>query len=225
MNNSPQAENAQRDEPHHHDGPEHFADGRGAVRLNEEQENQNTDRRRHHIVLQAARYDGKPFQGGQHRNRRGNNPVSVNERCPEQADRDDDRALAVADAETFPPSDQRHERHDPAFAMIVDLHGDADIFDRGDDDKRPENKRERAQHHGAIGNLGASRAQHDFQRVERACPDIAVDNTKSRQGQRAGVPLGDRCNTLRDSGGGAPETHERPRYPCCKHLRSFSMRS
>jgi hypothetical protein len=33
---------------------------------------------------------------------------------------------------------QRHQREDTAFAIIVDPHGDGDIFDRGDDHQGPE---------------------------------------------------------------------------------------
>ena len=83
-------------------------------------------------------------------------------------------------SKTFSAAEKRHQRHDPAFAVVIDPHGHADILDRRYDDQRPENEGEAAKHHGAIGNLRAGRAEHDFQGVERTCADIAENDAERR---------------------------------------------
>ena len=56
-----------------------------------------------------------------------------------------DGRLLLLDAE------QRHQRQDAAFAVVVDAHREADIFDAGDDEQSPEDQRQRAEDRGGVG--------------------------------------------------------------------------
>ena len=128
-----------------------------------------------------ARYGRKPFERGQHGNGRRNHAVPVDERGADQACPDDERFLLRASAsKTLSAADKRHQRHDPAFAVVIDPHGHADILDRRYDDQRPENEGEAAKHHGAISNLRTGRAEHDFQSLERTCANIAENDAERR---------------------------------------------
>jgi hypothetical protein len=128
-----------------------------------------------------ARYDRKPFESGQHGNGGRNHAVPIDERGADQGHRDDERFLLRAPAsKAFPAAEKRHQRHDPAFAVVIDPHGHADILNRRYDRQRPENEGEAAKHHSAISNLRACSAEHDFQGVERACADIAENDAKRR---------------------------------------------
>ena len=53
---------------------------------------------------------------------------------PEEAEGDNDPALFL------PAAEKRHQCHDAAFAVIVDAHGNQDIFDRGDDNQCPDDQ-------------------------------------------------------------------------------------
>jgi len=177
----PKAKNAQRKKPDDHYRPEHPANARRALWLHKEKKDENENRSRHHIGFQLAGYDRKTFERGKDGDGRGDHSVSIDERRTKQADGHNQRSLlGPAASETFPAGEKRHQSHDAAFAMVIDPHGQADIFDRRYDDERPENEREAAEHHRSIRGMSAGRAEHDFQRVERACADIAENNAKSR---------------------------------------------
>jgi hypothetical protein len=68
--------------------------------------------------------------------------------------------------------EQRHQRENAALAVIVDAHGEADIFDACDDDERPQDERQGAKYGHGVG-FGAGEIEHGFERVERAGADIA----------------------------------------------------
>jgi hypothetical protein len=88
-----------------------------------EQRNEDRDRHRHHIGPEPGRRDGQAFERREHGNRRRDGAVAVNESRSEQAERDDRRPRLMLDAE------QRHQGEDAAFAVIVDPHGDGDVFE------------------------------------------------------------------------------------------------
>ena len=60
----------------------------------------------------------EPFERREHGDRRRDRAVAVDQRGAEQADGDDRGPVLPLDAE------QRHEREDAAFAVIVDAHGE-----------------------------------------------------------------------------------------------------
>jgi hypothetical protein len=72
-----QAEQADRDEPDQHDGPEDVADERGPFALNQEQPNEDRDADRHDDRCQLGCVEFEAFHGTQHRNRRRDDAVPI----------------------------------------------------------------------------------------------------------------------------------------------------
>jgi hypothetical protein len=85
-------------------------------------------RRGQHVGLQTRRDLLHAFERREHRNRRRDRAVAVNERRSEQAYRDNEGPLMLLDAE------QGHQRDNAAFAVVVDAHGDIDVLDRRDEE-------------------------------------------------------------------------------------------
>ena len=98
---------------------------------------------------------------------------------------------------------QRHQGQDAALAVIVDAHGERDIFDGGDDEERPEHQRQRAQH-GLRVWVRSGHAEYGLEGVERAGADIAEYDAERRQRQNRQLALrrlpcrfdGNRCRSL-----------------------------
>ena len=139
------AHRGDRDEPHEHDRPERVSDRGRPERLHGEQHEQDDRRRRQHIGLQARRDLLDALERRQHRDRRRDRAVAVNQRGAEQADGHDDRPLMLLDAE------QRHQRDDAALAVVVDPHGEIDVFDGGDEEEGPQDQRQRPERAAGSG--------------------------------------------------------------------------
>jgi hypothetical protein len=77
---------------------------------------------------------------------------------------------------------QRHQGEDAAFAVIVDPHGDGDVFDAGDRDQRPHDQRQDPEHRRRAAVAGE--VQHRLERVERAGADVAEHHSECRKSQR-----------------------------------------
>ena len=128
LRDTPDAQQRNGGEPDCHYGAEGPPDARGSPRLDGEQCNEDRDRRRHHVGAEAGRREGEPFERREHGNCRCDGAVTVNESRAEQSERDNRRPPLTLDAQ------QRHQGEDAAFAVIVDPHGDGDVFDAGDHD-------------------------------------------------------------------------------------------
>jgi hypothetical protein len=102
--------------------------------------------------------------------------VPVDEGGAEQAERHDRRPPLALDAQ------QRHQGEDAAFAVIVDPHGDGNVFDAGDRNQRPHDQGEYPQHRRRGGPAGE--VQHRLERVERAGADVAEYDAQRREPQR-----------------------------------------
>jgi hypothetical protein len=140
-------------------------DARGSLRLNGKQRNQDRDRHRHDIRAEPGRCDGQSFERREHRDRRRDRAVPVNESRAEQAERHDPRSFLALNAQ------QRHQGEDAALAVIVDPHGDGDVFDTGDRDQRPHDQGQHPEHRRRA--RAAGEVQHRLERVERAGTDVA----------------------------------------------------
>ena len=67
---------------------------------------------------------------------------------------------------------QCQKRDDAAFAIVVDTHGEADVFDARDDEECPQDQRQRAHNRRGI-RMRAGEIEHRLERVERARADVA----------------------------------------------------
>jgi hypothetical protein len=116
------------------------------------------------------------FERRQHRDRRRDGAVAIDQRRAEQTDGNDGGSLPLLHPQ------QRHQSQNAAFAVIVDAHGERDIFHAGDDEQRPQHQRQRAQDHGGIGRASGS-TEDGLEGVERAGADIAKHDPERRQAE------------------------------------------
>jgi hypothetical protein len=117
LGDAPYPQQRYSDEPSRHHRPEGMPDARGSLRLNGKKHNQDRDRHRHHIRAEPGRRDGQPFERREHRDRRRDCPIPVDESRAEQAERDDRRPRLALDAQ------QRHQGEDAALAVTAALCG------------------------------------------------------------------------------------------------------
>ena len=136
-----------RHEPDRHDRPEQRRDFRRAARLERKQHDQDDDGQRHHEVVECRRGDVDAFDGGQDRQRRRNDGVAVEQRRADDAEQRDD-AGGLADAPDRARS-ERHQRERAALAVVVGAQQDQHVFQRDDDDQRPQDQRHDAEHASA----------------------------------------------------------------------------
>jgi hypothetical protein len=104
-----QSERDQREKPHDHDRTEHRTDTARSTTLDEEQTDQNRDGNRHDKRFEDMRRDAETFNRAQHRNRRRNHAVAVQQRRAKQPDHHEHRMGDLAFERTstsarIPPS-------------------------------------------------------------------------------------------------------------------------
>jgi hypothetical protein len=78
-------------------------------------------------------------------------------------------------------AEQRRQRADAAFGVIVHAHREVDVFDRRDEKERPENQRGRAEHCSRVW-MWPGVVEHGFERIKRTRADIAEHHAKRRLG-------------------------------------------
>ena len=191
-----QAEGGNGHEPQQHDRPEDPADAGRPARLRREQGQQNHQRGRHRIGLERVGQDVDAFEGAQHRDRRRDDAVAIDQGRPEHAQGGQrPRAPPAAGGAA---RDQGHEGQDAAFTIVVGAHDEQAVLERNRDDERPDDERQQPHGDGDRG-MTADRADDGLVGVERARSEIAKDDADGRQrggGRRAG------CGGRRDPGGG-----------------------
>ena len=90
----------------------------------------------------TLRGDAEAFDRAQHRDRRRDHAVAVEQRRAEQSDRDERAVRRFAALR----SDERDQRQDAALALVVGAHDEEQVLDRDRDDERPEDQRQDAEH-------------------------------------------------------------------------------
>ena len=172
------AAECKRDEPDKRDRAEESRDPRRAVRLHREEAEQDQHGERDDIVFERRRGDLQAFDRRQHRDRRRDQGVAIEERGADDAEQDDGEALAADRA-----IGERHQRERAAFAVIVGAEQDQHIFDGDDQDQRPDDERQDAEDHRLERSLAASRrGMHGFaQGIERARADVAIDDADAAE--------------------------------------------
>ena len=169
-----QPEQADHDEPHQHHRAEDVADEIGPLALDQEQTDQDRDGDGNDHRRERGRVDLETFDGAEHRDRRRDHAVAVEQRGADQAD--DEQRGAPAPARRVPGVKQREQRDDAALAVIVGAQDQNGVFERDDQDDRPEDHRHDA-HHG-FGRGCPAGLDGLLQPIERAGADIAVDNAE-----------------------------------------------
>ena len=87
-------------------------------------------------------------------------------------------------APSFPLRQERGQREDPAFALVVGAHDDGDVLDGDDDQQRIDDQRQHAEDVRFGGRHGVRAEEALAHRVEWAGPDVAVDDADRGQGER-----------------------------------------
>ena len=138
------AERGDRQEPAQHDRPEDAADEGRALLLDGEQADQDDDGERHHGGRQGRRVDLQALEGAQHGDRRRDGAVAVEQRGADQAD--DQQPGAPGAGLGVAGRQQRQQGDDAAFAVVVGAQDEQRVLDRDDQDQRPQDERDDAQH-------------------------------------------------------------------------------
>ncbi len=199
-----QAQDGQGGEPDQHDRPEQLADAGRAAALQHEQKEQDDHRQGHDMGLQSRGRGLQAFDRREHRDRRGDQAVAIEQGEPGQRQGQDHFLQAGAPRGWL--GSKRAERQDAALAAIVGAQDQGDIFEADDQAERPEDQREHAQHRQLAQGQAAGFAKGFADGVERAGADIAIDHAQRRQRQRGGGR--GRGSYLVDCGVGC--RHERP---------------
>ena len=163
-------------------------DRRRAAALHAEQPDQDREAQRDDVGLEGGRRELQPFDRRQHRDRRRDDRVAVEQRGAGHAEQRHREDVAPHDA-----LKQRHQRERAALAVVVGAHDQEHVFQRHDDDQRPQHQRHDAEHHLARERAAGGRGGQAFlERVERARADVAVDDADGaeRQGPEPGARMG-----------------------------------
>ncbi len=179
--NSVHAQYGDRREPDHHDPPEHRAHPGGAMPLEHEQRHQNdTGHDRHYPRRHLRRRDADALDRAEDRDRRGDDPVAVEQCRAEQADARQQREHPAAPAAR---PQQRQQGHDAALAPVIGRHDEGEVLERHDEVERPEDERQHSQHVGRGGREAVFRREALLERVEGAGADVAVDHAQRAEGR------------------------------------------
>ena len=184
----PSAGGGERHEPHQSDRTEERRDPRRAPRLHREQGEQDQHRQRNDISVQRRLHDLEALDRRQHRQRRRDHRVAVEQGGADHAERDHHQAASAERALR-----ERHQGECAAFAVIVGAQQDDHIFDADDEDQRPHDERQdaeddllarrgirpdRGQHRlRATHRAGSCRCRH---RRRRSLPRVSAQNRAER---------------------------------------------
>ena len=181
-NDPAQAERADDQEPEQHHRPEDVADERRSFALDQEQANQDRSTDRNHDGCKLGCVELQTLDGAQHRNSRRDDPISVEQSGANQPD-DHQRGAPTA-ARRVANIEKRQQCDDAALAAVVGAHDQDGIFERNDQDQRPEDDGHDA--HRGFGRDGSRRICGLFEPIKRAGADIAVDNAERRESGSSG---------------------------------------
>jgi hypothetical protein len=166
--------------------PEDPADRLRPPALHREQRRQDRHRDRDHERPEARGRDVESLHRRQHRDRRRDDAVAVEQRRADDAQQSEHRA--TGDEVPRRTLDERRQRHDAALAVVVGAHDERDVLDRDDQGNRPEHERHHAIDVRTRGtDHAAVQGEHGLDRVERAGADVAEDDAEGGKRQ-AGEP-------------------------------------
>ncbi len=169
-------------EEHHHDRAEEGCNSGRASALGREQQNEDDDRRRQDVSSKAGVDLFQSFERGEHGNRRRDHRVAREEGRAGDAEQKRNRRLLPEGALR-----QRFEGQDAAFALVVGLHQEQDIFRGDDNQQRPDNERDDADDfRGAEGAFELT--QRRLQRVKGARADIAENDADRAKRENPEAP-------------------------------------
>jgi hypothetical protein len=164
--------------PQQHQRSEHLADARRPAALNGKKAEQDRNCHRRDVGLERIGRNIDALERAQYRNCRCDDAVPVYQRRSEQA-HDDKGAGTVEPAR----AGERHQCQDPAFTVVVRAHHEEAVLDGDRDDERPQDQREDTDS-GLRGKPSADGLGDRLQGVERARPEVAIDDAERGEGCR-----------------------------------------
>jgi hypothetical protein len=149
----------------------HPADPAGAAALRDEQHDQQRQGQRDHERFELGGLDLESFDRAQHRDRRGQHAIAVEQRGAEQPGPEN----PAVGASQRRPQRQHHQRQDAALAAVVGAHQHDHVLDRDDQGQRPGDQRQdavnpRHRDHRSLKAL--------LDGVERRRADIAINHAE-----------------------------------------------
>ena len=174
-----EAEDGDGREPQGGNGREKRGDLVGAAELESEQSGEYEKSGRHDVGLKAGIDDAEALDCGQHRNSRRDHRIAEKEGGSHHAEDEDEAALAPQCL-----LGEHHKGEDAAFTLVVGTHQDQHIFDRHDEDERPDQQRDDGDNVAMHIAAGARHMGKGFaHRIERASSDVAEDDTDAGEGE------------------------------------------
>ncbi len=128
LENGEHPQQGQHAEPDQHDGAEQGADGSGAMLLDGEQPDQDAKCERHDEGVQGRRTHFQTLYCGKHGDGRRDQGVAEEQRGAEKTQRHQHPAAARRQRDMS--LQQREQREDAAFPLVVGAHHDADVLER-----------------------------------------------------------------------------------------------
>ena len=173
VNDVAHAQNSDGDKPDHGDRAEELANAGCATLLHGKQAKQNHQRERDHKALEARRYHLQTLHGRQHRNGRGNHPVTIEQAGSKDAQQQQYPAQLWLVFDRL--GRQGQHGHQPAFAMVVGPQNEHHVLDGDDDRQGPEEDGENSI--DILFREGDMAGAEDlFERVQHTGADVAVYN-------------------------------------------------
>ena len=168
---------SQRQEPQEHHRPEHCADACGAPTLNQKQSDQDHQCNRHDEGCHPGCSQGDALDRGQHRNRRGDDRITVKERGSEDT-QDCNQPGQDGPITNLIERIGQQGQHAP-LASIVEAQDHQHIFERHHDGDRPEHHRQ-----NRVDLLGRELQpmglrEGFLERIQRAGADVTKDDAQS----------------------------------------------
>ena len=131
---------------------------------------------------ELGRVELETLDGAEHRDGRRDDPIAIEEGGPDQTD--DHQGGAPTAARRMANVEKRQQRDDAALAAVVGAHDQDGIFERDDQDQRPEDDG-----HDAHSGFGRDRSRCVgglLEPIEHAGADVAVDDAERRESGSGG---------------------------------------
>ena len=128
------------------------------------------------------------FDGAEHRDRRRDDSIAVEQRRAEKTEGDQEYPAPTIRRATLLLKQQREERENPALAAVVRTHDEDDVLHAHHDDEQPYNQRQHAVHIQLRRLESVLGIEALTQCVQRARPDVAVDDAERDQRQSRQTP-------------------------------------
>ena len=174
-----QSQCRQDHEPHQRYRAEVCRHALRATALDPEKREQDPQRDRQDVGIQDWSDQLEPLDGRQDRDRRRDRGVAVEERGAGDAKAKQQRGAAPDRALR-----QREQRERATLAAVVRPQHQHNVLEGDDQDQRPEQQRDDPDHLALAENAVTRRlVERLAQGIERACADVAVDDTHRAKGQ------------------------------------------